>query len=125
MPTLASNSPDTTMASAPSSVVGVAPDCSREQRGRFSLTDDQLEKLHAARLQYSTSNAPKMAQLKILQEQLTDTLSKAVVDKGAALSIQGEINGLKDDLANARVSMTADTSTIFTPNSGNSSGIGS
>ncbi len=114
IPAFASSTPDATIASATSKFVAVAPERSPEQRSRFNLSDEQLEKLHAAKMQFNESNAPKIAQLKVLQEQLKDTLSKPVVDKGTALSIQSKINGVKDDLATARVSMMADTSTIFT-----------
>jgi Spy/CpxP family protein refolding chaperone len=83
--------------------------------GRFiKLSDDQLEKLHALRQQYLSTDEPKKAELGILRTQEFDLLSQPTVDKQALLALQAKINTLKADLANSRVSFMADASSVFT-----------
>jgi Spy/CpxP family protein refolding chaperone len=84
------------------------------EKKKFELTTEQLEKLHALKNQCRTANSAKKAELKNLNGQLRDVLTAVSVDKSAALALQSKINALHADLSNSRVSLMADSSTIFT-----------
>jgi Spy/CpxP family protein refolding chaperone len=97
-------------------VVAHLPSSSRPDIGgdRIKLTDEQLEKLHALRAELSNQAQPKLLELKTLKRQLKDELTKASLDKQQVLSLQGKINAIRADLANARVAMAVDANAIFT-----------
>jgi len=82
---------------------------------KFSLTTDQKEKLSALRDQFKLSTAQKKAELEVAVHQQRELMSKAVIDKSAVLSLQSKINALRDELANARIEMALNSSSVFTP----------
>lgn len=82
---------------------------------KAKFSDEQLEKMHSLRLKFAADNDAKKAQLHTLRGQLKDEITKPAIDKSAALSIQSKINALQADLANARLAMMIETSTVFTP----------
>lgn len=82
---------------------------------RFNLTDDQLEKLSSAKNKMKDAAGPKMLELGSLQRHLKDVLTKPSVDRADAVATQKKINGLKNDLADLRLSFKLDTADIFTP----------
>lgn len=96
------------VAQLPASTTAVVP------HKRMELTTDQLEKLHALKASYMAANGAKKAELRTLKGQLRDALTAVNVDKSAALSIQNKINSLQAELATSKVSLMADSSSIFT-----------
>jgi hypothetical protein len=66
------------------------------------------------RAELSNQAQPKLLELKTLKRQLKDELTKASLDKQQVLSLQGKINAIRADLANARVAMAVDANAIFT-----------
>lgn len=86
-----------------------------ERRAKFNFTDEQKKKLGELRDRYSLDTASKKAELQVAQRQLRESLKATSVDKGAALNLQGKINGLRADLSNARLSMMLAMSDVFTP----------
>jgi Spy/CpxP family protein refolding chaperone len=91
--------------------------CGKMEHGgkRMNLSDDQLEKLRALKDQYSVATSTKKAELKSLRSQEFEALSKPTVERDSLMAIQSKINSLQSELGNARVSMMADASGIFTP----------
>ena len=114
-PVIAQEAPFTLTAEPSANIAQVPSTTASVPQKQVSLTTEQLEKLHALKNQYKTANSAKKAELKLLKGQLRDALTAVTVDKGAALSLQSKINSLQADLANSRVSLMADSSTIFTP----------
>lgn len=68
-----------------------------------SFTDEQLEKMYKAKMDFMDKAGPKMAELKSQERSLRDLLTQPEFDKSKAQSIQGKINGLKADLANLQL----------------------
>ncbi len=79
------------------------------------ITDEQRQKLFALRDQFELSTAEKRAELHVDQRQLRQALHATTVDKQAALSLQSKINGLRDDLSNAKLGMVLAAGDVFTP----------
>jgi Spy/CpxP family protein refolding chaperone len=82
---------------------------------RPSLSEDQLLKLRALKDQFSVDTAQKKAQLKVLKHQLFDKMSAASVNKSEVLALNTQINALKADLSNQRVSFMLAAGDVFTP----------
>lgn len=97
-------------------VVAHLPSSSRLNCGgdRLKLTDEQLEKLHTLQAELSHQALPKLLELKTLKRQLKDELTRATIDKQQVLLLQGKINAVRADLANARVAMMVDAHAILT-----------
>lgn len=87
----------------------------RPAHPRFTLSDAQLEQLHAIKNKYFEANATKKAQLSVLKNQLKSELIKENVDRSAVMNIQNQINALKNDLSNARLAQMLDAQSVFTP----------
>lgn len=69
--------------------------------GQF--TDDQLEKIFQVKSKFMDTVGPKMAELGATRRALYDQLTQAETDKGKLQSLQGKINALHADIANARL----------------------
>lgn len=80
----------------------------------LNLTDDQLEKLHSLRTEAFEASGPKRFELRSLQRQMKDSLTKPGINKSELLSLQSKINSLNAELANSRVSFMADASSVLT-----------
>lgn len=80
-----------------------------------SITDEQRQKLSSLRDQFELSTAQKKAELDVDKRQLRQILHATTVDKQAALSLQSKINGLRDDLSNARLGLILAAGDVFTP----------
>ena len=78
------------------------------------LTEDQLEKMHALRTAYKNSVGAKRAELQVQKRALKDTLSATAVDRAKAVAIQGQINAIQNDLANARLALKIDGLNVLT-----------
>ena len=101
------------LAQGPSSVAQIGGGGHKFEK-KFPLSDEQLEKMHSLKSQYSTATSAKKAELINLRSQLRDALSAVTVDKTAALALQGKISAIQSDLAASKVSFMADASSIFT-----------
>jgi Spy/CpxP family protein refolding chaperone len=82
---------------------------------KFSMTEDQKDKLSSIRDQYKLATAQKKAELEVAMHQQRELMGKTTIDKSAVLSLQSKINGLKADLSNARIDMALTASSVFTP----------
>lgn len=82
---------------------------------KFSLTEDQKDKLSSIRDQYKLSTAQKKAELEVAMHQQRELMGKTTIDKSAVLALQSKINGLKAELSNARIDMALTASAVFTP----------
>jgi Spy/CpxP family protein refolding chaperone len=82
---------------------------------KLGLTDDQLTKIASLKDQGRVTTAPQKAQLRGLNDQLKDVLTKPELDKQQALSIESKINDLRAQLANERLEQRIDFMSILTP----------
>lgn len=80
----------------------------------LGLTDAQLEKLNALKIEYSNASGPKRAELMSLRRELRDGMTKPGVSKSELLSLQSKINGLNNELSNNKVAFMADRMSVFT-----------
>jgi Spy/CpxP family protein refolding chaperone len=83
--------------------------------GKFQLTPEQRAKLGSLRDQLILSTADKKAELKVAHNQMRSLFSQPTIDKQAVLTLETKINGLKDDLSNARINMILASTDVFTP----------
>ncbi|MBX9689787.1 MAG: hypothetical protein K2X27_23965 [Candidatus Obscuribacterales bacterium] len=83
--------------------------------GKMSFSDEQLEKIAKLKSSFQDNNSAKVAQLRSLTRELRDKMTQENLDKSAVLDLQSKINGLKSDLATARLNMRIDTLALFTP----------
>lgn len=81
---------------------------------KLSLSDDQLEKMAKLKADFGDAAAQKKAQLQVLNRQLKDSLTKENVQKSELMDIQGKINNLRSELANAQLSIRLETIAILT-----------
>lgn len=81
---------------------------------RLNLSDDQLEKIASLKNDFRTSTATQKAQLKSLNFELKSLLLQPTVDKSKAMALEGNINSLKSDLANKRLSFKIDMLAVLT-----------
>lgn len=82
---------------------------------KLNLTDDQKSRLGKIKDDYTLSTATKSADLKVAMRQLFENIRSGNPDKSAALASQDKINGLKGELAKARLNMMLASSDVFTP----------
>lgn len=82
---------------------------------KLNLTDDQKARLGKIKDDYTLSTATKSADLKVAMRQLFENIRSGNPDKSAALASQDKINGLKGELAKARLNMMLASSDVFTP----------
>lgn len=100
---------------------GAKKECRQEgcpQRGfdsKLKLSDEQREKLGSLRDQFKLSTATQQAELEVSYRQMGELLRKPTIDKQAVLALQTKINGLRDNLSNAKVAMMLSASDVFTP----------
>ncbi len=83
-------------------------------RSSLKLSDDQLEKMASLKNDFRTSTAPEKAQLKSLSFQLKETLMQPAVDKDKAMALEGQINNVRSDLSNKRLSFKIDSLNVLT-----------
>lgn len=88
-----------------------APACA----AKISLSDSQRQQLAALRDKYELATAEQKALLHVTYRQLKSVLRADTVDKAQAQALQTKINGLRDDLANARLNLRLAVSDVFTP----------
>jgi Spy/CpxP family protein refolding chaperone len=81
----------------------------------LGLSDEQMEKFVAVKGQYEVSTAGKKAELKQKMRQMMQLLTDKDADKQKVLGLQAEINSLRSDLSNGRVSFMLDAAAILTP----------
>jgi Spy/CpxP family protein refolding chaperone len=79
------------------------------------VTSDQREKLSALRDKYELDTAQQKALLRVTQRQLREVMTATSVDKSAASALQTKINGLRDDLSNAKLNFMLAAGDVFTP----------
>jgi Spy/CpxP family protein refolding chaperone len=79
------------------------------------LSDAQKQQLTALRDKYELDTAQKKAELHVTFRQLHQVLRADNVDKTKAEALQAKINGLRDDLSNARLNLRLAASDVFTP----------
>src|ERR1700733_2692304 len=82
---------------------------------KFKLTPDQREKLGSLRDQFTLSTADTKAQLEVAHNQMRRLFQQPTIDKQAVLTLQTKINGLRDDLSNAKLNMILSSADVFTP----------
>ncbi len=80
----------------------------------LKVTAEQRDKLMALRNQYILDTATKKAELQVAKSQLRSVFKKPTIDKSAAISLQGKINGLKGDLSTARLNLKLAAADVFT-----------
>jgi len=76
---------------------------------------DQRAKLEALRDKYELDTAQQKALLHVTQRQLREVMGAPSIDKSAAATLQTKINGLRDDLSNAKLNFMLAASDVFTP----------
>jgi Spy/CpxP family protein refolding chaperone len=81
--------------------------------GQF--TDEQLEKVFQVKSKFMDAVGPKMAELKSAQRALYDQLTQPEMDKGKVQALQGKINSLHADMANARLDQQIGLLGVLTP----------
>jgi Spy/CpxP family protein refolding chaperone len=79
-----------------------------------SLTDDQLERLHALHNQFLDDAGPKFVELGSKERKLKDVMLANSVDASQAKALQTEINRLKNDIANLKLENHIAMSNILT-----------
>lgn len=112
---------------APSEEIAFAPEYSPEGAdmaigiaspagaAQLALSDDQLEKIAKVKSSLADATGPKKLQLKTLHRQLKDALTKESVDKSSVMHLQSQINSLRDELSNAKLSARLETLAVLTP----------
>lgn len=110
---------DASIASRPSTAVPVqgSKACLKggARKGFMSFSDDQLEKMASLKTQFLDNTAAKREQLFSLKRELKLDLTKPQVDKQQALQVQAQINSVRDDLSNAKLSYRIDRLSVLTP----------
>jgi Spy/CpxP family protein refolding chaperone len=86
-----------------------------EKAGSISLSTEQKESLLALKDKLALGTAQEKVQLKVDRHELFDLLSKPTVDKQAVLSLEGKMNTLRNELADAKVNYLLAASEVFTP----------
>ena len=81
----------------------------------FELSDDQLERLNAIKMQFAKNTAGMRADLHVQKMQLKDILTKPQIDVGQAKSVQDRINSLHAQLSDARLNYVIERAAVFTP----------
>jgi Spy/CpxP family protein refolding chaperone len=79
-----------------------------------TFSDDQLEKLHGLKNQMLDALGPKITAIKSKERKLKDLLLQNNVDAAQVKSLQGEINGLKDDIGNIKADNLIAMSNVLT-----------
>ena len=80
-----------------------------------SLTDDQLGQLHALKNNFLDAIGPKIVAVKSKERHLHDVMLASTVDGAQAKAIQGDINSLKDEIANLKIDHELAVSKVITP----------
>ncbi|MBZ0184713.1 MAG: hypothetical protein K8F91_00575, partial [Candidatus Obscuribacterales bacterium] len=80
----------------------------------FGMTDAQLEKLNTLKLDFKSSVGPKFAELKSLESEFRDMVTKPDTSKADLLALQSKINTVKSDLCTARAGFVADRIAVLT-----------
>lgn len=72
------------------------------------LSEAELLRLAELKGKYEDSTAPKRAELQSLHRQLGLAMAKPAVDRAQVMQLQGKINAINSDLANARLNFMLD-----------------
>ena len=83
--------------------------------GPLAVTDDQYEKLYSLRNAYLDRIAPKTMQIGQLHRQMKDALVSANLDAKAVSDLGGRINGLKNEIATAKLDRVIASAQVLTP----------
>lgn len=81
---------------------------------KLNLNDDQLEKMVDLKTKYMSENVSSKGKLKVKKRELFNLMTKPGTTKDQALALQKEINELRAQLSNARVSFMLDASDLLT-----------
>lgn len=82
---------------------------------KMNFSDAQLEKLNSLKLQAQEFREPLVLKLKNKRQELMDSLTKQELNKDEILKLQSQINELKSELANNRISYMIEASNVLTP----------
>lgn len=118
VPAFAADNSDATLASGTRTDVlaqgpgggGERPDWKKPR-----MTDDQLIQMAALKDKYLTATASQKTNLMSLHRQLKSALAKPEINRSEVLSIQSQINSVKDDLATKKLNSKLDFIALLTP----------
>jgi len=79
------------------------------------MTDDQLIQMAALKDKYLSSTASQRDQLEALHRQLRTALAKPEINRSEVLSIQSQMNSIRDDLATKKMNNKLDFIALLTP----------
>ncbi|CAN5408021.1 hypothetical protein BH10CYA1_BH10CYA1_01190 [soil metagenome] len=79
------------------------------------MSDDQLIQMAALKDKYMASTASQRDNLQALHRQLTSALAKADINRSEVLSIQSQMNSVRDDLSNKKMNNKLDFIALLTP----------
>jgi Spy/CpxP family protein refolding chaperone len=83
--------------------------------GGLSLSDDQKEKVSKIRTEFKNAVLEKKTQLRTINGQLRDLLTKDEPDRALAMDLQSKINSLRSECANAQLNMRLETLALLSP----------
>ncbi len=83
-------------------------------QGPLAVTDDQYEKLYSLKNQYLDTVGPKALQMGQLSRKLKDTLCSSSLDAKAAADLGSRINGLKSEIAQAKMDRMIASAQVLT-----------
>jgi Spy/CpxP family protein refolding chaperone len=79
------------------------------------MSDDQLIQMAALKDKFLSSTASQRDQLQALHRQLRTALAKTDINRSEVLSIQSQMNSIRDDLANKKMNNKLDFIALLTP----------
>jgi len=79
------------------------------------MSDDQLIQMAALKDKFLSSTASQRDNLQALHRQLKGALAKSDINRSEVLSIQSQINSVRDDLANKKMNNKLDFIALLTP----------
>ncbi len=108
--TLASGTRTDVVAEGPGGPGGERPDWKKPR-----MSDDQLIQMAALKDKFLTSTASQRDNLQALHRQLKAALAKPDINRSEVLSIQSQMNSVRDDLANKKMANKLDFLALLTP----------
>ncbi len=108
--TLSSGTRTDVVAEGPGGGGGERPDWKKPR-----MSDEQLIQMAALKDKFLTSTASQRDNLQALHRQLKSALAKSDINRSEVLSIQSQMNSVRDDLANKKMNNKLDFIALLTP----------
>lgn len=119
VPAMAADSNDATLSSGTrTDVVAEGPGGGGGERPDWKkprMSDDQLIQMAALKDKYLSSTASQRDNLQALHRQLKTALAKPEINRSEVLSIQSQMNSVRDDLSNKKMANKLDFIALLTP----------